>query len=85
MVLGRHELPAPLLDRAPRVCSGGVVQRAHATRELATAAKKKILLSTTAINQKLKKWQDSEEGLAWKACRDKMFQADDPNVSSGSE
>ena len=83
MVLGKHELPEPLLDKAKDVCRGGVVKRAHATRELATAAKKKILLSTTAINQKLKKWQDGEEGLAWKACRDKMFQADDPDVSSG--
>ena len=82
MVRGKHELPESLLDTAKDVCSGGVVQRAHATRELATAAKKKTLLSTTAINQKLKKWQDSEEGLAWKACRDKMFQADDPDVSS---
>ena len=85
MALGKHELPESLLDTAKDVCSRGVVQRAHATRELATAAKKKTLLSTTAINQKLKKWQDSEEGLAWKACRDKMFQADDPDLPSESE
>ena len=82
MVLGTHELPESLLGTAKGVCSGGVVQRAHATREHALADKKKILLSTTATNQKLKKWQDSDEGLAWKACRDKMFQADDPDLSS---
>ena len=82
MVLGKHVLPESLLETARGVCSGGTVKRAHATRELATAAKKKTLLSTTAINQKLKKWQESGEGLAWKACRDKMFQADDPDVSS---
>ena len=76
MMLGEHELPESLLDTAKGVCSGGVVQRAHATRELARAAKNKILLSTTAINQNLKKWQDSEEGLAWNAGRVKMFQAD---------
>lgn len=82
LVLGTHELPESLIGKATEVCRGGVVQRMHATRELATAAEKKTLLSTTAINQKLKKWRDSEEGLAWKACRDKMFQADDPDVSS---
>ena len=82
MVLGKHELPQSLLGTAKGVCRGGVVQRAHATLGLATAANKKILLSTTATNQKLKKWKDSEEGLAWKACRDKMFQADGPDVSS---
>lgn len=82
MVRGTHELPESLLGLAKSVCSGGAVQRAHATREHALADKKKILLSTTAANRKLKKWQDSEEGLAWKACRDKMFQADDPDVSS---
>ena len=82
MVLGRHELPESLIETATSVCSGGVVQRAHATREHSTAANKKILLSTTAANQKLKKWKDSEDGLDWKACRDKMFQADDPDVSS---
>ena len=85
MVLGSHELPESLLGTAKGVCSGGVVQRAHATHEHALSDKKKILLSTTATNKKLKKWQDSEEGLAWKACRDKMFQADDPDVSSESE
>ena len=82
LVLGTHALPESLIGKATEVCRGGVVQRMHATRELATAAEKKTLLSTTAINQKLKKWRDSEEGLAWKACRDKMFQADDPDVSS---
>jgi hypothetical protein len=82
MVLGTHELPESLLGTAKGVCSGGVVQRAHATRAHALAAKKGIVLSGTANNQKLKKWQDSEEGLAWKACRDKMFQADGPDVSS---
>jgi len=82
MVLGRHELPESLIGTATSVCSGGVVQRAHATREHSTAANKKILLSTTAANQKLKKWKDSEDGLDWKACRDKMFQADDPDISS---
>ena len=82
MVLGKHELPESLLETAKAVCQDGVVKRAHATRSLALAAKKKTLLSTTAINQKLKKWEESEEGLAWKAARDKMFQADDPDGSS---
>jgi hypothetical protein len=82
MVLGKHELPESLLGTAKGVCSGGVVQRAHATLGLATAANKKILLSTTATNRKLKKWAETEDGLAWKALRDKMFHADDPDVSS---
>ena len=82
MVRGKHELPDSLLGTAKAVCSGGVIQRAHATLQLSTADNKKTLLSTTATNQKLKKWHDSEEGLAWKACRDKMFQADDPDFSS---
>ena len=82
MVRGKHELPDSLLGTAEAVCSGGVIQRAHATLQLSTADNKKTLLSTTATNQKLKKWHDSEEGLAWKACRDKMFQADDPDFSS---
>jgi hypothetical protein len=85
MVLGTHELPESLLGTAKGVCSGGVVQRAHATRAHALAAKKGIVLSGTANNQKLKKWQDSEEGLAWKACRDKMFQADGPESDVSSE
>ena len=72
MVRGKHELPESLLGTAKGVCSGGVVKRAHATREDALAANRRAK----------KKWQDSEEGLAWKACRDKMFQADDPDVSS---
>ena len=82
MVRGKHDLPESLLETAKGVCSGGVVKRAHATRELAAAAKKNKLLSTTAINEKLKKFHDSEQGIAWKATRDRMFQADDPDDSS---
>ena len=44
MVRGTHELPESLLGLAKSVCSGGAVQRAHATREHALADKKKILL-----------------------------------------
>ena len=83
MVRGKHELPESLLETAQKVTSGGVIKRAHATVEMATAAKKGTLLSATATNQKLKKWQDSKEGLAWQAVRDKMFQADDADDSSG--
>ena len=83
MVRGKHELPESLLETAQKVTGGGVIKRAHATVEMATAAKKGTLLSATATNQKLKKWQDSKEGLAWQAVRDKMFQADDADDSSG--
>jgi hypothetical protein len=78
----KHELPESLLETANRVTFSGKVERSHATRELSTAARKKILLSKTAINQKLKKWGESNEGREWKAARDKMFQADDPDCSS---
>ena len=82
MVRGRHELPESLHETTRDVCSGDVVKRVHATRELSTVAIKKTLLSVTAVNEKLKKWKDGEAGLAWKATRDKMFQADDPDFSS---
>ena len=68
--------------KAQQVTHAGLVQRAHATRELLTSSKNKILMSTTHINNKLKKWQESDDGRAWKAVRDKMFQADDPDASS---
>ena len=78
----KHELPESLRAKAQQVTHAGLVQRAHATRELLTSSKNKILMSTTHINNKLKKWQESDDGRAWKAVRDKMFQADDPDASS---